>query len=55
VANSSLFALFLFHTWALVRVHRTDISLLGVCVVDGIEDDWKLVCRGDELFVIVVG
>ncbi len=48
VAYATHFYLFLFHTWVLERVHRTHISLLGVCVVDGLEDDWKLVCRGDE-------
>jgi hypothetical protein len=28
--------------------------LLGVCVVDGIEDDWKLVYRGEELLWVKV-
>ena len=51
VANATLFFyLFLFHTWVWVQVHKTIIRLLGVIVVDGLEEDWKLVCRGDELF-----
>ncbi len=35
-------------------MHKIYINLLGVCVVDGLEDDWKLVSRGDELCCVVI-
>jgi hypothetical protein len=30
-------------------IEHTFISLLGIYVVDSLEDDWKLVCREDVL------
>jgi hypothetical protein len=49
VANATLIYLFLFHGCRYVQCSKTYISLLGVCVVDGLEDGWKLVCSEDEL------
>jgi hypothetical protein len=40
---------FIFVSYKDEGTSTTYISLAGVCVVDGLEDDWKLVWRGDEL------
>jgi hypothetical protein len=48
MVNATLFDLFSFiHGCRYEYIEH--IGLLGVCVVDVLEDDWKLACSGDEL------
>ncbi len=52
MANATVFFIFiLFHTWVKAQEHTVEHTLvcLGFALWNGLEDDWKLLCRGDEL------